>query len=139
MHTVTNVMIWNLGLSDILLCLFAVPFTPLYLLAFKSWVFGTALCHLLPFAQGEFDQNYLNKTINIAYCVRCFNIHFCLHFDVNFSGSLFCDSVPVQAAHANENVYTHNRCHLVDHIGSHLALWAFHGANAGRRRRERPV
>ncbi|KAI2798198.1 hypothetical protein BLOT_013316 [Blomia tropicalis] len=52
MHTVTNVFIANLALSDILLCIFAVPFTPLYLLAYKSWVFGTALCHLLPFAQG---------------------------------------------------------------------------------------
>ena len=53
MHTVTNIFIANLALSDILLCIFAVPFTPLYLLAFKSWVFGTVLCHLLPFAQGK--------------------------------------------------------------------------------------
>lgn len=52
MHTVTNIFIFNLALSDILLCLFAVPFTPLYLLAYKQWVFGTLLCHLLPFAQG---------------------------------------------------------------------------------------
>lgn len=52
MHTVTNMFITNLALSDILLCIFAVPFTPLYLLTFKSWVFGTQLCHLVPFAQG---------------------------------------------------------------------------------------
>ncbi|XP_046911653.1 prolactin-releasing peptide receptor isoform X2 [Dermatophagoides farinae] len=52
MHTVTNVFIANLALSDILLCLFAVPFTPLYLITFKNWIFGRALCHLVPFAQG---------------------------------------------------------------------------------------
>lgn len=53
MHTVTNFFIANLALSDILLCLFAVPFTPLYLITFKSWIFGRALCHLVPFAQGK--------------------------------------------------------------------------------------
>lgn len=52
MHTVTNVFIANLALSDIFLCLFAVPFTPLYLVTFKRWIFGRALCHLVPFAQG---------------------------------------------------------------------------------------
>lgn len=52
MHTVTNTFIFNLAISDLLLCLFCVPFTPLYLLTFKSWNFGTTLCHLLPFAQG---------------------------------------------------------------------------------------
>ncbi|UYV75772.1 PRLHR [Cordylochernes scorpioides] len=30
MHTVTNLFISNLALSDILLCMFAVPFTPMY-------------------------------------------------------------------------------------------------------------
>ncbi len=54
MHTVTNVFITNLALSDVLLCVFAVPFTPLYLLTYKEWVFGTALCHLVPFAQGMY-------------------------------------------------------------------------------------
>lgn len=53
MHTVTNVFIANLALSDILLCLFAVPFTPLYLIS-QKWTFGTLLCHLLPFAQGMY-------------------------------------------------------------------------------------
>ncbi|CAG2160796.1 unnamed protein product [Oppiella nova] len=53
MHTVTNMFITNLALSDVLLCLFAVPFTPLYLLTYKEWVFGTALCHLVPFVQGS--------------------------------------------------------------------------------------
>lgn len=38
MQTVTNLFITNLALSDILLCTFSVPFTPLYLLHYNSWV-----------------------------------------------------------------------------------------------------
>ncbi|XP_067129464.1 prolactin-releasing peptide receptor-like [Centruroides vittatus] len=51
MHTVTNIFITNLALSDILLCTFAVPFTPLYIFM-SEWVFGAVLCHLVPYAQG---------------------------------------------------------------------------------------
>lgn len=51
MHTVTNFFITNLALSDILLCLLAVPFTPLYTFL-RRWIFGKALCHLVPYAQG---------------------------------------------------------------------------------------
>ena len=54
MHTVTNMFITNLALSDIFLCVFAVPFTPLYLLTYKEWVFGSLLCHLVPYAQGNY-------------------------------------------------------------------------------------
>lgn len=39
MHTVTNCFITNLALSDILLCVLAVPFTPLYTFASKSLLF----------------------------------------------------------------------------------------------------
>lgn len=38
MQTVTNIFIMNLALSDILLCMFAVPFTPLYLMTYRKWV-----------------------------------------------------------------------------------------------------
>lgn len=51
MQTVTNLFITNLALSDILLCILAVPFTPLYTFL-RGWVFGTVLCHLVPYAQG---------------------------------------------------------------------------------------
>ncbi|GAB0098111.1 neuropeptide F receptor [Sergentomyia squamirostris] len=51
MQTVTNLFITNLALSDILLCMLAVPFTPLYTFL-RGWVFGTMLCHLVPYAQG---------------------------------------------------------------------------------------
>ncbi|XP_050301208.1 prolactin-releasing peptide receptor-like isoform X2 [Anthonomus grandis grandis] len=51
MQTVTNLFITNLALSDILLCVLAVPFTPLYTLLGK-WIFGGVICHLVPYAQG---------------------------------------------------------------------------------------
>lgn len=51
MHTVTNFLITNLALSDILLCVLAVPFTPLYTFL-GAWVFGATLCRLVPYAQG---------------------------------------------------------------------------------------
>ncbi|KAL6444046.1 hypothetical protein ACFW04_001768 [Cataglyphis niger] len=51
MHTVTNLFIANLALSDVLLCVLAVPFTPLYTFL-GGWVFGETLCHLVPYAQG---------------------------------------------------------------------------------------
>lgn len=51
MQTVTNLFITNLALSDILLCVFAVPFTPLYTFLGR-WIFGGPLCHIMPYAQG---------------------------------------------------------------------------------------
>nr|CAH7724749.1 unnamed protein product [Callosobruchus chinensis] len=51
MQTVTNLFITNLALSDILLCILAVPFTPLYTFLVE-WVFGRIICHLVSYAQG---------------------------------------------------------------------------------------
>nr|QMS43313.1 short neuropeptide F receptor [Thaumetopoea pityocampa] len=51
MQTVTNLYITNLALSDILLCIFAVPLTPMYTFLGR-WIFGRLLCHLMPYAQG---------------------------------------------------------------------------------------
>lgn len=51
MQTITNVFIANLAASDILMCLLAAPFTPLSGLL-RSWVFGEALCHVLPMTLG---------------------------------------------------------------------------------------
>lgn len=50
MQTVTNCYIANLALSDILLCVLAVPFTPLYFFL-KEWIFGKILCHLVAYSQ----------------------------------------------------------------------------------------
>lgn len=78
MRTVTNIYIANLALSDILLCLFAVPFTPLYLLAYKEWIFGPLLCRLVPFVQGKYRISFKNKLSNrfsivqqCLYTYRC--------------------------------------------------------------------
>ena len=51
MQTVTNLFIANLALSDILLCVLAVPFTPFYLFG-RQWKFGAFLCHLVSYVQG---------------------------------------------------------------------------------------
>ncbi|XP_058457597.1 neuropeptide Y receptor type 2 [Malaya genurostris] len=51
MQSVTNLFITNLALSDILLCVLAVPFTPLYTFL-GQWVFGELICHTVPLAQG---------------------------------------------------------------------------------------
>lgn len=51
MQTVTNLFITNLALSDILLCILAVPFTPLYTFI-DRWIFGRIICHLVSYAQG---------------------------------------------------------------------------------------
>lgn len=51
MQTVTNLFITNLALSDILLCVLAVPFTPSYTFL-RKWIFGTWLCHMVAYAQG---------------------------------------------------------------------------------------
>lgn len=51
MQTVTNFFITNLAVSDIFLCVLAVPFTPSYTFL-RKWIFGKVLCHLVPYAQG---------------------------------------------------------------------------------------
>ena len=51
MQNVTNYFITNLALADILLCVLAVPFTPLYFFMGR-WVFGSILCTLVAMAQG---------------------------------------------------------------------------------------
>ncbi|XP_055381731.1 neuropeptide Y receptor type 2-like [Condylostylus longicornis] len=51
MLTVTNLFISNLALSDIMLCILAIPFTPLYTFL-KEWIFGKVLCHVVPYSQG---------------------------------------------------------------------------------------
>ena len=47
MQTITNIFITNLAVSDICMCLLAVPFTPMSFF-FNSWIFGKALCHIVP-------------------------------------------------------------------------------------------
>ncbi|CAN9499869.1 unnamed protein product [Ophioblennius macclurei] len=47
---VTSIFICNLSFSDILVCVFCLPFTVTYTLM-DHWVFGSLLCRLVPFIQ----------------------------------------------------------------------------------------
>ena len=47
MQTITNIFIANLSAGDIMMCMLAVPFTPLTAFL-NSWHLGDTLCHLLP-------------------------------------------------------------------------------------------
>uniref|UniRef100_A0AAQ4R739 Neuropeptide Y receptor Y4 n=1 Tax=Gasterosteus aculeatus aculeatus TaxID=481459 RepID=A0AAQ4R739_GASAC len=47
---VTGIFICNLSFSDILVCVFCLPFTVIYTLM-DHWVFGSLLCRLVPFIQ----------------------------------------------------------------------------------------
>uniref|UniRef100_A0A8C9ZVR7 G-protein coupled receptors family 1 profile domain-containing protein n=1 Tax=Sander lucioperca TaxID=283035 RepID=A0A8C9ZVR7_SANLU len=47
---VTAILICNLSFSDILVCVFCLPFTVIYTLM-DHWVFGALLCRLVPFIQ----------------------------------------------------------------------------------------
>ena len=51
MQSVTNVFITNLAVSDVLMCLLCVPFTPISFFM-ANWIFGKFLCHLVPFSLG---------------------------------------------------------------------------------------
>jgi len=71
MRTITNIFIANLAVSDILMCLLAVPFTPAAIML-PSWPFGEAICHVLPMAQCV--SVYVSTLTSIAiavdrYCV----------------------------------------------------------------------
>lgn len=50
MRSVQNIFILNLAISDIIVCLLSLPFTPVANV-YKVWVFGAAICHLLPLVQ----------------------------------------------------------------------------------------
>ncbi|CAL1569467.1 unnamed protein product [Knipowitschia caucasica] len=45
MHTVTNLFILNLALSDLLMCVTCVPFTLAYALNPRGWTFGRSMCY----------------------------------------------------------------------------------------------
>lgn len=50
MQSVTNIFIANLAVSDALMCLISVPFTPFSIWP-AVWYFGSFLCHLVPLIQ----------------------------------------------------------------------------------------
>jgi len=50
LQTVQNIFILNLAISDVIVCLLSLPFTPITNI-YKRWYFGQPMCHLLPFVQ----------------------------------------------------------------------------------------
>ena len=66
MQTITNIFITNLALSDIMMCLLAVPFTPLSAFL-NSWIFGDALCHIVPMTLGV--SVYVSKLTSTAIAI----------------------------------------------------------------------
>lgn len=66
MQSVTNVFIMNLALSDILMCLLAVPFTPISFFL-EYWILGKFLCHLVPFSLGV--SVYVSTLTSLAIAI----------------------------------------------------------------------
>lgn len=81
MQTVTNLFITNLALSDILLCVLAVPFTPLYTF-FGKWVFGSYICHMVPYAQGT--SVYISTLTLMSIAIDRWVFSFCCSNDGSF-------------------------------------------------------
>jgi hypothetical protein len=59
MRSVQNIFILNLALSDVIVCLLSLPFTPVTNI-YKVWLFGAAICHLLPLVQVNLGILYFN-------------------------------------------------------------------------------
>lgn len=51
MRTVTNILIVNLAVGDILMTVFCVPFSFVSILVLAYWPFGAAMCYLVNFSQ----------------------------------------------------------------------------------------
>lgn len=58
MRTVTNTFLINLAISDLLLGIFCMPFT-LYGSITRNFIFGSVMCKMIPYFQGEFIKNFL--------------------------------------------------------------------------------
>ncbi|UXI20869.1 sulfakinin receptor [Sarcoptes scabiei] len=113
MRSVTNIFIANLALSDILLCLFAVPFTPLYLLIYKEWIFGSIFCRLVPFFQGVSVytsvltlmlisiERYMviihpfKRHFTVSECVKAIYLIWLAAFILTLPYGIFIDVIPI--------------------------------------------
>lgn len=62
-----DTFIASLAYSDIMLCLFAVPITPVYILWYANWVFGPKMCVLFSFAMSSSVFVSTFTLISIAY------------------------------------------------------------------------
>jgi len=74
MRTITNIFIANLAVSDIMMCLLAVPFTPAAVML-QSWPFGEVMCHVMPMALGVSVHVSTLTSIAIAVDRYCVIVH----------------------------------------------------------------
>lgn len=65
--SVQDILIANLACSDIMLCVFAVPITPKYLILDGHWTLGSALCKVVSFAQSTSVYMSTYSLICIGY------------------------------------------------------------------------
>lgn len=66
MQSVTNLFIMNLALSDILMCMLAVPFTPISFFQ-EYWVLGKFLCQIVNFSMGV--SVYVSTLTSLAIAI----------------------------------------------------------------------
>ena len=74
MRTTTNIFIANLGVSNIMMCLLPVPFTPANVML-HSWPFGEVMCHVVPMTLGVSVYVYTLTSIAIAVDRYCVIVH----------------------------------------------------------------
>jgi len=74
MRTITNIFIANLAVSDIMMCLLAVPFTPAAIML-QSWPFGEIMCHVVPMTLGVSVHVSTLTSIAIAVDRYCVIVH----------------------------------------------------------------
>lgn len=88
MRTITNVFLLNLAISDMLLGVLCMPFTLIGTLL-RDFVFGEAMCKLLPYLQGELINARTHIMHVLAFDDRCVVVvemwsghkgHFCFFF-----------------------------------------------------------
>lgn len=73
MRTVTNVLLLNLSLSDLLLAVFCMPFTVIPMLL-KNFIFGEPLCIMIRYFQGKWLQFYFSD----SHCLK-FTLYISMH------------------------------------------------------------
>lgn len=125
MHSVTYIYIANLALVDILICLFAVPFTPMYLMTFKEWIFGTTLCRLVPFAQGNvplLNLSEFNKSIEFFFGDSNVNLHINIHIDVHSNRTIHGDCSSVQTTNRVSELSSDHLYHLGTGFHIHFTI-----------------
>lgn len=118
-------MLFNISriFSDILLCLFCLPFTPMYTLL-DRWIFGTFMCHMVPFAQGKMRE--LCRKVNLIEFLNIFSRVLCVplyaHIDINCHRQIFRYNFSISTEDEADNLLRNNRGHLAGGFFGNVSL-----------------